>query len=466
MVFISFLSFYLAAKSDSLVGGTIFFGVVAVFVAYFWGAGSKETEINRVKSEICKVRRECDEAVQKERCRSHQDIQRRVQGEYRLELERKDRECLQKLNEKEEECRRKVRWAERKQTEAEKERKEWEVQAQKAIDDRWSVERKFESSVALLRRDCMEFPSVAERLDMLLAKQDEVVIRMMNDRAKTSREEVSRAKAERRQYLQECLLLRSRLEVYRSLAPWLEDYMDCTLDELLKAKHEEDKASGKYADEPIFRYVTQDEYNKLSEGERNQLALDRYWSKSVRHNLWLIGIQYERYVGYLYEQAGFKVEYEGALKGKEDSGIDLIATARNGTVHVIQCKRYSEVKRIPVRENTVAQIYGATRHRQVMEGWLSIKPVLVTSFELSEKAREFAKALDVEFREHVALEKYPCIKCNIGKDGEKIYHLPFDQMYDKVVIEPEKGECYVKTVAEAEQMGFRRAYRWRGRHEV
>ena len=367
MVFISFLSFYLAAKSDSLVGGTIFFGVVAVFVAYFWGAGSKEAEINRVKSEICKVRRECDEAVQKERCRSHQDIQRRVQGEYRLELERKDRECLQKLNEKEEECRRVVRWAERKQTEAEKERKEWEVQAQKAIDDRWSMERKFESSVALLRRDCMEFPSVAERLDMLLAKQDEVVIRMMNDRAKTSREEVSRAKAERRQYLHECLLLRSRLEVYRSLAPWLEDYMDCTLDELLKAKHEEDKASGKYADEPIFRYVTQDEYNKLSEGERNQLALDRYWSKSVRHNLWLIGIQYERYVGYVYEQAGFKVKYEGALK---------------------------------------------------------------------------------------------------GKDGEMIYHLPFDQMYDRVVIEPEKGECYVKTVAEAEQKGFRRAYRWRGRQEV
>jgi hypothetical protein len=37
-----------------------------------------------------------------------------------------------------------------------------------------------------------------------------------------------------------------------------------------------------------------------------------------------------------------------------------------------------------------------------------------------------------------------------------------DQMYDKVIIGDEKGECYVSTVKEAEDLGFRRAWRWSG----
>jgi hypothetical protein len=47
------------------------------------------------------------------------------------------------------------------------------------------------------------------------------------------------------------------------------------------------------------------------------------------------------------------------------------------------------------------------------------------------------------------------------RDGTKIYDLPFDQQYDRTLIEY-KDECYVETVAEAEKLGFRRAFRWRG----
>ena len=57
------------------------------------------------------------------------------------------------------------------------------------------------------------------------------------------------------------------------------------------------------------------------------------------------------------------------------------------------------------------------------------------------------------------------IKCNINQTtGEKIYHLPFDQQYDKCIITPETGEFYAMTVAEAEEAGFRRAMRWKGIH--
>jgi hypothetical protein len=47
------------------------------------------------------------------------------------------------------------------------------------------------------------------------------------------------------------------------------------------------------------------------------------------------------------------------------------------------------------------------------------------------------------------------------RDGERIYHLPFDEMYDATVVHPDRGEFYRATVAEAEEEGFRRAMRWR-----
>ena len=55
------------------------------------------------------------------------------------------------------------------------------------------------------------------------------------------------------------------------------------------------------------------------------------------------------------------------------------------------------------------------------------------------------------------------IKCNINTNTEeRIYHLPFDQQYDKIKID-KPGEFYAMTVKEAEEKGFRRAKRWLGK---
>jgi hypothetical protein len=45
-----------------------------------------------------------------------------------------------------------------------------------------------------------------------------------------------------------------------------------------------------------------------------------------------------------------------------------------------------------------------------------------------------------------------------GKEGERIYHLPSDEFYEKTKINPAKGEYYFCTPEEAEAAGFRRAY--------
>lgn len=81
-------------------------------------------------------------------------------------------------------------------------------------------------------------------------------------------------------------------------------------------------------------------------------------------------------------------------------------------------------------------------------------------------AREAAKWLKIDVMENYPLnKKYPMIKCNINQSSkEKIYHLPFDQQYDKTKIIPEQGEFYASTVEEAEINGFRRALRYSKMH--
>ena len=92
----------------------------------------------------------------------------------------------------------------------------------------------------------------------------------------------------------------------------------------------------------------------------------------------------------------------------------------------------------------------------------TVTGTFTTTTTLSERAHQFAAQLGIRVEENVPLADYPRIKCNVGRDGKRIYHLPFDQQYDTTLIEPDKGERWVATVAEAEALGFRRAWRWKG----
>jgi hypothetical protein len=135
----------------------------------------------------------------------------------------------------------------------------------------------------------------------------------------------------------------------------------------------------------------------------------------------------------------------------EDLGRDLICIKGN-EVRIVQCKHWSAQK--TMHEKHVCQIYGTAiayekkfaKERDLF-GIVSVKPWLYISCEASPTAKEFADALCVTLAEKFPLAKYPVIKCNVSlRDGTKIYHLPFDQQYDRTLIEY-KDECYVETVA-------------------
>lgn len=207
-------------------------------------------------------------------------------------------------------------------------------------------------------------------------------------------------------------------------------------------------------------WLSKEEYQNMSSVERNQLALDRY-KASHNKTKWQIGRDYELFVGHQYLQNGYDVDFFGSYMGMEDLGRDLIAKKDN-KVLIIQCKYWSQKKFI--HEKHIMQLYG-TVVCYCLENNIPhslVKGILFTNTNLSDTAKKMADYLNIKYVENLEKEDYPCIKCNIGHDqfGQtKIYHLPFDLQYDTTKIK-DKGEFYAMTVAEAEEAGFRRAFKW------
>jgi hypothetical protein len=274
-------------------------------------------------------------------------------------------------------------------------------------------------------------------------------------------EAVRESSAEKRHLAYRLKIAEQKIRNYELVAPYLTEFDDETPaeeDEWVFEDYTEEEAQ-----DMATRYLTKDEYRRLPPSERNQLALDRYWSRRKKSRATL-GKIYERYVGYLYEENGYSVEYFGIKRRYEDEGKDLIAS-KDGNVHIVQCKNWSRYKTI--YENHVFQLFGTSYDYQLQHPQLRVTPVFFAATGLGERAKVFADRLDVEVRDNFELKPYPCIKCNVSyRTNERIYHLPFDQQYDNTTIEEERLEQYVATVKEAEALGFRRAFRWRGTRET
>lgn len=261
-------------------------------------------------------------------------------------------------------------------------------------------------------------------------------------------DEVKKARAEIREIKKEKKIAEYKLAYIEKLFPNINDIFDEGFDEQTDFKLETEESTDR-----VRLFLTPEEYSKLSTAEKNQLALDRYLEG--RKSKWQIGRDYEMYIGNKLEELGYHVEYTGIIENLEDMGRDLIATKEKET-YIMQCKNWSQEKTI--HEKHIFQLYGTVVLWKLENPFFDVKGVFVTTTKLSEKAKAVANELDIEIRENIPLSEFPRIKCNINRaNGEKIYHLPFDQQYDKAVIEKEKGECYAFTVEEAETLGFRRA---------
>jgi len=318
-----------------------------------------------------------------------------------------------------------------------------------------------------LREKSAGFPSIARALsnyETLADFQYAYLLKRKTHPAVETSKKISKLAKEKRHALKKLRVAVARIDYYENLFPWLSEYIDIDIDTLLDDVTNRVKGCQDDTD-PIRKYFAEGEYEKLGIAERNQLALERYWIQKKQP--WQLGRDYERYIGYLYEQEGYDVCYFGVEAGLGDLGRDLICS-RNSEVLVVQCKYWSSQKTI--HEKHISQLFGTTVmceiEHQLKETHslpqLQFRPVFVTSTSLSKKAIEFAKYLQVEVRQGVKFVQYPCVKCNIiGHNGAKIYHLPMDQQYDRLIT-TKKNRFYLKSAIEAERQGFRRAWKWHG----
>lgn len=172
-----------------------------------------------------------------------------------------------------------------------------------------------------------------------------------------------------------------------------------------------------------------------------------------------IGRRYERYIGYLCEIDGYKVDYNGIKKGVKDGGVDLICSKRKELV-IIQCKCRDDKGQI--HENTILQLVANLMKYKRKYPNKNVSAVIYTSHD---NLDDEAKATLADEVAHGALihhiikaydNSYPKVKCNISDNGEKIYHIPdHSSTYDRIQIEINKGEFFAKTIKEAESAGFR-----------
>lgn len=315
----------------------------------------------------------------------------------------------------------------------------------------------------LLKEKQQSYPWLAKLYTDRCSAYDDEVIRYLKVKDHAATMTAARIEREVKKELRTWRIKAKQAEYqlcfYETLFPWLLTFKEVPPIEAFQYT----KASGNapIEDKELLRlYLSPEEYQRLSNTQRFQLALDRYISR--KKNSWEVGIEYERYIGYLCEQAGYSVKYYGALAVKADMGRDLILE-KEGKIILVQCKRWAKEKTI--HENHVFQLAGSTYEYQYEHPEKEVTGAFVATIDFSPVAVRCAERLGIHLFPNISFQEYPRIKCNIGKDAngntQKIYHLPMDQHYDHVKIS-KPGECYASTVAEAESLGFRRAYRWIG----
>lgn len=302
--------------------------------------------------------------------------------------------------------------------------------------------------------------SMAADVEMAVFKDSEKYLRNKRRPAPVAADEVRSMRLRLNSVLSKSNEIKYKYEFILNSFPEIQHYVDDDQD-LMAA------ASNSYKDLEENRdrrrdYLSKEEYARLSESERSQLALDRYLNG--KKTAWQIGRDYEMGCAFQLKSQGYHVEMHGIKYGVEDLGRDLIAHMGYGglfgkEILVIQCKNWNKDRTI--RENVIMQLYGSATAYAIeykRELNIDIRPVLmIPSYtQLSDTAICFAKKLKIEIMRYDNID-YPRIKCNVNH-GEKIYHLPFDQLYDRTEIK-NPGERYAYTVKEAESHGFRRAQR-------
>ena len=295
--------------------------------------------------------------------------------------------------------------------------KEFELALQQLKATNKSLHDTYTLAISKIKQECALLPSVVEWASQI---QEIIDAAMVDSLARKDRpalkaaEEIKEARASARNWKKEADTLRNTVSLYEVEAPWLVELADYSVGEIVEGLRQEAELqkAAISGNDPARLFVSAAEWAGLTEAKRTQLALDRYWEYRKR-NAWAAGIQYERFVGYSYETIGFNVIYQGATKGVNDQGIDLIC-AKNSQIHLIQWKRLSVEKGFPVNRP------GFCRHSRAVSQGLLFKLYRRQALVVAMPAHRVVEQLDVV--EHIRPRLVP------GRVDLALHSLPLEQL--------------------------------------
>lgn len=337
------------------------------------------------------------------------------------------------------------------------------VESSRLKREKGALQKRSDSIKRIMRETSQSAPwlakQIADYFDILDRKAE---VGLREHKAVKAADKLSEIRKEKKTLQIQNKLYEYQLNFYESMFPWLTDFKEVPVQEAARIAEIEDDSENPDEQRAMRHWLSPEEYKKLSDVDKYQLALDRYVESRKKSN-WQIGRDYELAVAYECREEGYEVTNYGSLMRLEDMGRDLICVKGPLTL-IIQCKYWAQSKTI--HEKHIFQLYGSMVSYQIEHPYTygEVKGVFVTNTTLSETARKVAAYLKISIVENHGMVEFPRIKCNIGHDeyGEtRIYHLPMDDQYDNVQIK-KPGEFYAFTVQEATAAGFRRAYHWHG----
>jgi len=146
------------------------------------------------------------------------------------------------------------------------------------------------------------------------------------------------------------------------------------------------KLSNNYIKQSIREYVKDEEYRQFE----NKLESDKSDGSEVETSD-MTGIEFESYLGKVYESLGYTVEFTPA---SNDYGADLILS-KFGQTTVVQAKRY----RSPVGVKAVQEIIAAIKHYKANDG------IIVTNSTYTNNAIKLAKENNIQLVDANELKK-------------------------------------------------------------
>ncbi|MDO8579931.1 MAG: hypothetical protein Q7S13_00455, partial [Candidatus Omnitrophota bacterium] len=208
----------------------------------------------------------------------------------------------------------------------EKNNAELEANSKKRLDEFSQIVKQDKDAIAKLAKEkSMGFPWLADAYADYFLLQDLKKQRYLENKkhpAGKTAEIIREIKNEKKILLTKNKIISYKLAYLIKLFPWLTELIAEDENEEIPVRIDDDSTVDSDNEDRVKNYLTPEEYKSLPSIERNQKALDRYLENRNKSK-WAIGRDYEMYVGHLYEQDGYSIEYKGIIDGFDDLGRDI-----------------------------------------------------------------------------------------------------------------------------------------------